>query len=100
MFIRNGNAAGSVVYADLNKDPVVVEPLSASLALTSDEPEPEPVEDAVTVELIEPASNDDGEPDMDWHRDALDEYAAERGVDTTALPNKAAVLEAIRDTIE
>lgn len=40
---------------------------------------------------------DDGLPDMDWHRTAMDEYAASRGLDTTQLPNKATVLDAIRE---
>src|SRR5690242_17583628 len=49
-------------------------------------PEPEP------VVADEPA---DDAPSLDWTRAALDAYAADHGVDTAALPNKAAVLAAI-----
>ena len=36
-----------------------------------------------------------GEPTEDWKRSELDAYAADKGVDTTGLPNKAAVLAAL-----
>lgn len=38
----------------------------------------------------------DGEPSEDWKRPELDAYAAEvKGIDTTGLPNKTAVLDAL-----
>lgn len=37
----------------------------------------------------------DGSPDEDWKRSELDAYAASKGIDTTNLPNKAAVLAAL-----
>lgn len=41
---------------------------------------------------------DDGEPDMDWSRAALNEAATKAGVvDADKLPNKEAVLAAYRD---
>ena len=40
---------------------------------------------------------DDGLPDLDWSRAALNEYAVNLGItDAAALPNKQAVLDAIR----
>lgn len=45
-----------------------------------------------------PPSYPDGAPDDDWTRPELDAYAqAVRGIDTTDLPNKAAVLAAITE---
>jgi hypothetical protein len=38
---------------------------------------------------------DDGFPDADWTRKALDGYALARGIDAKSLPNKQAVLDAI-----
>lgn len=47
-----------------------------------------------------PVTYDDGFPDADWHRAALDEYAKKIGViSADKLPNKAAVLSAIRARI-
>lgn len=43
-----------------------------------------------------PKGYDDGLPDMDWSRAAINSYAAEAGVASPAdLPNKQAVLDAI-----
>lgn len=40
----------------------------------------------------------DGKPDADWHRAALNAYAAALGIpNPSALPNKGAILKAIRD---
>lgn len=38
----------------------------------------------------------EGEPDDDWKRPELDAYAKSKGIDADALPNKDAVLDAIR----
>lgn len=40
---------------------------------------------------------DDGKPDMDWSRAALEKYAADLGLDGKHYRNKDALLEAIRD---
>ena len=53
--------------------------------------EPVPV-----AEQSESPNYDDGKPDADWHRGALDAYATKLGIDTHKLPNKGAVLAAIR----
>jgi hypothetical protein len=39
---------------------------------------------------------DDGKPDMDWSRGALDAYATGLGIDPKQYRNKESVLEAIR----
>ena len=61
-----------------------------------------PVE-APPVEYEAPVTGpnyDDGFPDADWHRGALNEYAAKLGIENpTKLPNKAAVLKAINDVL-
>lgn len=99
MFVRNGKAVGSIVHnkSQATEPEVVVDP--------------EPVEDSIEVELDErtdtereadeqaaAAREELGQPNTDWHRDRLDEYAAQRGLSTTDLPNKAAVLQAIQDS--
>lgn len=69
---------------------------------TSVTPTPKPA--AVTaapepVTALAPAvshSYDDGLPDMDWSRAALDEYAVKLGLDPKQYRNKDAVLDAIR----
>jgi len=49
------------------------------------------------VVVVENPSYDDGLPDADWSRGALNDYAATLGIaDAAKLPNKAAVLAAIR----
>lgn len=52
------------------------------------------------VSVVEPAPSpnyDDGKPDADWSRAALNAYAVGLGIRTAAkLPNKHAVLDAIR----
>ena len=46
---------------------------------------------------VEGTNYDDGKPDADWHRAALDAYAVAVGIPNAArLPNKHAVLDAIR----
>ena len=39
---------------------------------------------------------DDGKPDMDWSRAAIDAYAIKLGLDPKQYHNKTAVLEAVR----
>lgn len=91
MFIRNGEAAGSILadvpLEDDEPEPVVPEPVVP-------EPEPEPV-----VPEPEPEPEPEPTPDESWTRDALDEYALYEcdGLDTTGLPNKAAVVQAINN---
>lgn len=46
--------------------------------------------------VVEPHGYDDGKPDMDWSRAAMDEYATKLGLDPKQYHNKPSVLEAIR----
>lgn len=39
---------------------------------------------------------DDGQPDMDWSRKAIDDYAANLGIDTTAAKNKHEAIDLIQ----
>jgi len=52
----------------------------------------------VVEEVIVPVKQtyDDGKPDADWTRPALDEYAAGIGLNPRDYPNKGAILKAIR----
>lgn len=55
---------------------------------------------AAPVAAAPAVTYDDGFPDADWHRAALDEYAEKIGIANAAkLPNKTAVLSAIRARI-
>lgn len=42
----------------------------------------------------------DGEPNEDWKRYELDAYAVWKGIDTTGLPNKSAVLDKLTNPAE
>lgn len=53
------------------------------------------VEEIVVVHEV-PQTYDDGKPDADWTRPALDEYAARIGLNPREYPNKGAILKAIR----
>ncbi|MHC9292050.1 hypothetical protein ACRCUN_06255 [Mycobacterium sp. LTG2003] len=47
-------------------------------------------------EDVLPKAWPDGEPSDEWKRPELDAYAKSKGIDPSALPNKDAVLDAIR----
>lgn len=60
--------------------------------------EPTDVEGDETGTAVLPNTYPDGEPDDDWRRPQLDAYAlGVHELDTTGLPNKGAVLDAIRN---
>ena len=64
--------------------------------------EPVTVADAPAAEEPAPAKTyDDGQPDMDWKRDAIDAYAGKLTppLDTTSEPNKPSAIQAIKDAI-
>lgn len=85
---------------------VVAEDVARSAGLVDGTPAPPPA--AVTAATgpaapvtapapAPPAPNyDDGKPDLDWSRSALDAYAAKLGLDPKQYRNKDAVLEAVR----
>lgn len=60
------------------------------------------LDDAGAESPEEPAKDakgyDDGQPDMDWSRKAIDDFAAKLtpALDTTGEPNKQAAIDAIR----
>lgn len=75
---------------------------SASLQAYVKENSPSPSQISQVSAFSAPApestgSYDDGKPDMDWSRSALNDYATNLGItDAASLPNKQAVLDAIR----
>lgn len=93
MFVRKGRATGSIIHAEPEDDELGGETFSTPEPVV----DPEPIEDAIEV-TVEDEPDDSGEPNTDWQRSALDEYAAQHGLDTTNLPNKAAVVQAIQDS--
>ena len=65
--------------------------------LTDDAPAPADVDETP----VNDPNADDGLPDMDWSRDALNKYAADHGVDEPEkLSNKGTVLAAIKQAYE
>lgn len=53
---------------------------------------------AAVAPVVASVTYGDGKPDADWHRAALNAYAAALGIPSpSALPNKSAILKAIRD---
>lgn len=80
------HAAGMVAPLPIKppKAPVTVSPVPAT-------------EPTVEAAPIPPQRGyDDGKPDMDWSRSAMDTYAANLGLNPRHYHNKTAVLEAIR----
>lgn len=64
--------------------------------------QPEPVAEPVTDAPAKAPTYDDGKPDMDWSRAAINDYAAKLTppLDTTGEKNRAAAIQAIEDAIK
>lgn len=91
------------VLPEIESYPDGATPLDAIVS-SADVDEAVPAGDAELIEIpgggaVEPGSKawPDGEPDDDWTRPQLNAYAqAVQGIDTRELPNKAAVVAAIK----